>query len=86
MVLPVGFEPTIFAVRGRCPGPLDDGGHLFFCAAAVYAIYTTRSILTPTVGRLITVVKVIYFITFPSWLKEYFHFTTAIIIGIEASL
>ncbi len=25
MVLPTGFEPAIFAVRGRCPKPLDDG-------------------------------------------------------------
>ena len=25
MVLPKGFEPSIFAVRGRCPRPLDDG-------------------------------------------------------------
>lgn len=25
LVLPTGFEPAIFAVRGRCPKPLDDG-------------------------------------------------------------
>lgn len=25
LVLPTGFEPAIFAVRGRCPEPLDDG-------------------------------------------------------------
>lgn len=25
MVLPTGFEPVIFHVRGGCPGPLDDG-------------------------------------------------------------
>lgn len=24
VVLRMGFEPTIFAVRGRCPKPLDD--------------------------------------------------------------
>ena len=24
MVLRTGFEPAIFAVRGRCPKPLDD--------------------------------------------------------------
>jgi hypothetical protein len=24
MVLRTGFEPAIFAVRGRCPEPLDD--------------------------------------------------------------
>ena len=26
VVPPTGFEPAIFAVRGRCPKPLDDGG------------------------------------------------------------
>ena len=25
-VPPMGFEPTISALRGRCPRPLDDGG------------------------------------------------------------
>ena len=29
LVPPMGFEPTISALRGRCPRPLDDGG-LFF--------------------------------------------------------
>ena len=27
LVLPTGFEPAIFAVRGRCPKPLDDGSN-----------------------------------------------------------
>ena len=26
LVPPMGFEPTISALRGRCPRPLDDGG------------------------------------------------------------
>ncbi len=30
-VLPAGFEPAIFAVRGRRPGPLDDGSPLLKC-------------------------------------------------------
>jgi hypothetical protein len=25
VVAPAGFEPAISALRGRCPGPLDDG-------------------------------------------------------------
>ena len=25
MVTPTGFEPVIFAVKGRCPRPLDEG-------------------------------------------------------------
>ncbi len=25
LVAPTGFEPAIFALKGRCPGPLDDG-------------------------------------------------------------
>ena len=29
LVAPKGFEPSISAVRGRCPGPLDDGATIF---------------------------------------------------------
>ena len=29
LVAPAGFEPAISALRGRCPGPLDEGATCF---------------------------------------------------------
>lgn len=31
MVRPAGFEPAIFALRGRCPEPLDEGRLFEIC-------------------------------------------------------
>ncbi len=51
MVPRTGFEPVIFALKGRCPGPLDERGlHAAFVAAVRLYLTAWCFVKKKTVG------------------------------------